>query len=306
MSAERAAEPADLDKRSRLARLLARLLGPLRQSVNSRRLGRLVQRPAWLAAFAAAVLLSTALFLLGALLGEVRPGSAWGRLWGTLSALLMVAAALLAVRRRTLRRGWGRVQDWTQLHVYGGTLALLLALFHCGFRWPDAGLTAALLGLTLWVTASGLAGVALRKWIPRLLSTGLTIEVLYERIPELCEEIRRRAETVAAACPPAVQELYRKRLAPALARPRVRWIYALDISGGIRGERREIALLRRLLAADEQPRLDELAALYRTKLELDAHYTLQRPLRWWLYAHVPASLVLLLLLAVHVVAVLYY
>ena len=44
----------------------------------------------------------------------------------------------------------------------------------------------------------------------------------------------------------------------------------------------------------------------RTKLELDVHRTLQRPLRWWLYVHVPPSVLLLALVAVHLVTVLYY
>jgi cytochrome b subunit of formate dehydrogenase len=39
---------------------------------------------------------------------------------------------------------------------------------------------------------------------------------------------------------------------------------------------------------------------------LDAHYTLQKALRWWLYLHVPASLMLVLLVGLHVYAVIYY
>ena len=42
------------------------------------------------------------------------------------------------------------------------------------------------------------------------------------------------------------------------------------------------------------------------KLEIDAHYTLQRALRGWLYFHAPPSLLLLALVAVHVATVLYY
>ena len=52
--------------------------------------------------------------------------------------------------------------------------------------------------------------------------------------------------------------------------------------------------------------IDLLERDYRTKLEIDAHYTLQRALRWWLWLHVPASLVLLVFVAVHLFTVLYY
>jgi hypothetical protein len=218
----------------------------------------------------------------------------------------MLAVGALGARRRTMSRGLGRAQDWAQFHVYGGALFLLLVLMHGGFRWPRATLTWWLFALSLWVTLTGLAGVGLRKWLPRVLASGLSTEVLYERIPELAGELRERAAKLAAGCSAPVRDFHRKRLAADLAAPRVRFIYFVDITGGIEGRLRELAFLRGLLDDDERRRLDELAGLYRAKLELDAHLTLQRPLRWWLYAHVPASLVLILLVAVHVVTVLMY
>jgi hypothetical protein len=39
---------------------------------------------------------------------------------------------------------------------------------------------------------------------------------------------------------------------------------------------------------------------------MDAHYTLQRTLRWWLYGHVPFALVLIAVVAFHIFSVLYY
>lgn len=271
--------------------------------------GRWVQRPDWLLAFAAATAVCLLAYLINALVAEVRPGSAWGRTYGALAALLMLGAALLGVRRRTMRLSrlaLGRVQDWVQFHVYGGTLAFLLVLLHTGFRRPVGTLGWWLLALTLWVTLSGLLGVVLRKWIPRLLASGLNLEVLYERIPELTADVRKRAEALMASAPAPVEDFYHQRIAPDLARPRVRLIYFLDITGGIQDLLREFGFLRKLLTAEERPRLDELESLYRVKLEMDAHFTLQKALRGWLYGHVPVSLVLLLLVAIHIVSVLYY
>jgi len=267
---------------------------------------RWVQRPDWLAAFAAGTAVCLAAYGINAAVGEVRPGSAWGRSYGALAALLMLAAALLAVRRRTMRLGLGRAQDWVQLHVYGGTLALLLVLLHTGWRGAAGGFGWWLLALTIWVSASGLFGVALRKWIPRLLSSGLSLEVLYERIPELTAGVRGKAEALVASAPAPVQDFYRRQIAPEMARPRVRWIYFVDITGGIQGRLRELAFLRKLLTPEERPSLDELTALYRVKLEMDAQFTLQKALRGWLYGHVPASFVLLFLVALHIFAVLVY
>lgn len=265
-----------------------------------------VQRPAWLRAFLFALAGCAVVYLLNLALAPVGAGTLLGRTYGALATVLMVAAAALAARRRAVRRLPGRAQTWVQLHVYGGALALVLTLMHAGFRWPRERLTWWLLLLSLWVTVSGLIGVALRKWIPRLLTSALRTEVIYERIPDLVADVRQRCEALAAAGSPPLQEFYRQSVAPRLERPRVRWIYFVDITGGIQARIKDFEFVRVLLAAPERERLAELESLFATKLELDAHYTLQKPLRWWLYAHVPVSYVLLLLIAIHLFAVLFY
>lgn len=267
---------------------------------------RWVQRPEWLAAFLGATVLLVLVFAVNLLVAAPRAGSAWGLAYGTLATLLLVAVSLLAVRRRTVRWGLGRTQTWVQLHVYGGTLFLLLVLMHSGFRWPGGTVERWLLVLSLWVAGSGLVGVVLRKWLPRVLSSALTTEVLYERIPELAATLRRRAEDLAREAPAPVRDLHRRSLAPLLAAPRFRWIYFADVTGGIAHRLRELDYLAERLPAGEREVLDDLRSVVLTKLELDVHFTLQRPLRWWLYGHVPPSLALLALVAVHLVTVLYY
>lgn len=281
----------------------------MRQGLASRvpaGLRRAVQRPEWLAGFAAAGGLCLLSFAIAAAVSGVRAGNAWGAFYGSLATLLFVALMLLGARRRSMRLGWGRAQDWVQLHVYGGVLFLLLVLLHTGFSLPRSRLTAWLLALSLWVVGSGLTGVVLRKWIPRVLTSGLADEVLYERIPELVAEVRRRAEQLVAGCSPPLQDLYRRRLAAELAAPRVRWRFLIDITGGIHRRTRELAFLKPLLPAQESSAGEELEALVRSKLELDAHYTLQRLLRGWPLLHVPVSIVLALLVAVHLWTVFYY
>lgn len=267
--------------------------------------GRWVQRPEWLAGFLAAVGLLLLIFVAGARISGVDPGNAWGRTYGTLAALLMVAAALLGVRRRQMARAWGRTQTWVQLHVYGGTLFLLLGLLHAP-GWPDSGLGQALVILSLWVVVSGLLGVALRKWIPRVLTSGLSFEVLWERIPEMSREVERRAREAVAGASRPLADFYRRRIAPRLGTPRFRPRAFLDPAGVDPRRVREREMIRPLLPEAERQTLDELGRLDRTQQELDAHYTLQLPLRLWLWAHVPASLVLLVLVLIHVATVLYY
>jgi len=223
-------------------------------------------------------------YLVNVALSDVRPGNAWGIVYGVGAAVLLVLAALFAVRRRSMRVAarvrLGRSRTWLRLHVYGSLLFLLLVLMHTGFRLPQGILSWWLWVLSLWTVGSGLIGLLLQRWIPRALNSGLAIEVLYERIPELIDEIRERAEGLAAGCSPPVQALYARNMAPSLAGPSRELIYWLDITGGIRSRLKEIEYLRGLLPAEEKEKLTELERLYRTKLEIDAHYTLQQALRW--------------------------
>ncbi len=255
-----------------------------------------------LAAAAAAVALAA-----NAALSEIRPGNLWSQAYGVAAALLLVLAAGYGLRRRAMRIAsrWraGNAAGWLALHVWGGSIFLLLVLMHSGFRLPSGTVTGWLWGLSWWTVASGVAGLLLQRWIPRLLASGLTTEVLYERIPELVEEIRERAEKLAVDGHESVQALYRRGLERDLARPRRRWLFFVDITGGRERRLRDFRHLQRLLGEDDRARLASLERLYRTKLEIDAHYTLQQALRLWLYLHVPGSVLLVALLAAHLWAV---
>lgn len=260
--------------------------------------------------FIAAVIVCSVVFLLNVAFADVRPSNIWGLTYGALAAILMIGTALLGVRRRmtkfALKAGLGSAQAWLQFHLYGGTLCLLLIFMHIGFRQPHGILTWWLWFLSIFVTSTGLLGVILQKWIPRLLTSGLAIEVVYERIPELIAEISEKVNTLAETCTEPVRDFYQKNLAMALVTPRPRLIYCIDITGGIQARLKQFDFLRGFLSTAEKEKLNSLEAFYKTKLEIDAHYTLQRLMRLWLYTHVPASLVLLILLGLHLFAVLYY
>ena len=156
------------------------------------------------------------------------------------------------------------------------------------------------------VMNSGLLGLAMQKWIPHVLASGLRVEVLYDRIPELVRDLKQRSDALAATCEESVQTLYARRVAPELEAPTRKWIYCFDITGGIQFRRREFDYLGGLLNEQERDKLQQLQRLFEAKLEMDAHFTLQWALRSWLYLHVPTSLLLLALVAAHVGTVLYY
>jgi hypothetical protein len=260
--------------------------------------------------FVIATIICGLVYFANAIFAEIRPFNIWGLSYGTAAAILLIGAALLALRRRMTRfalaSGLGSARVWQHFHLYGGALFLLLTFMHGGFRQPQGILTWWLWFLSIYVTASGLVGVLLQKWIPKILTSGLAIEVIYERIPELIREISDKANALVQTCAEPVKDFYKNSVALALATPQPRLIYCLDITGGIQSRLKQFEYVRRLLPAGEKEKLNKLEAFYKTKLEIDAHYTLQRLLRWWLLTHVPVSLVLLALLGLHLFAVLYY
>ena len=169
---------------------------------------------------------------------------------------------------------------------------------------PQGAMTGWLLGLSAWVFLSGLLGLVIQRWVQRSLRP-LRVEALYERIPELVTHLRDRAEGIAAQSPVQVKEFHRRSLVPLLAGPHndLRFFVRAPSSAV---PSRQFELLRSLLSAEDQERVLALEELVATKRDLDAHYTLQKALRWWLYAHVPPSLALLILVGIHIVVVFSY
>jgi len=264
----------------------------------------------WRIAFALLGGLSVVSYLLSLWPLPAGSGDAWEWAFGIAAAVALILAALIAVRRRTMRLSTrmrlGTARGWLLFHTYGGTLFLLLMLMHTGFRMPNGPLMFGLWFLSVWTVATGGIGILLQRSIPRMLSSGLSIEVLYDRIPDLSTEIRERAAEVSQNTTEQVANLYAEKIAPELTHPRWRPFYFLDVTGGAASRGRRFDYVRRLLTADEAEALDTLEKLYRAKRELDAHYTLQGVLRGWLYLHVPTSFMLLALLVIHVFSVLYY
>jgi uncharacterized membrane protein (UPF0136 family) len=269
-------------------------------------LRRWVRSTVWFWSFIIAAVIALIAFAVNGIIAEFHPGNTWGLTYGVIATLLMVGAALYGAKRRMMNYHLGKSSVWVQFHVYGGTLFLLMVFMHTGFHLPTGVLTWWLWILSIWITVGGLLGVFLQKAIPRMLSSGLSIEVAYERIPELVDQIRERAAALIETATDPVRDFYRKSIVRNLRAPRFRPIYYIDITGGIQSRMRQFDYLRQFLSTDEKGVLDSLRALYRSKLEIDAHYTLQRALRWWLYIHVPVSLVLIILVGVHLYSVFMY
>lgn len=294
-----------MEKFSRLLSRRERVKGNIRFGLL-----KFAQSSKWATAFIAATAICVLVYLINVIVSEVDAGNVWGLSYGAAAATLMFGAAFYGIRRRKMRTAsrqkWGRAQSWVQFHIYGGAIFLLLVFMHSGFRLPNGALFWWLWILSVWVTISGILGVGLQKWLPRILASALSIEVVYERIPELIQAIRKKADTLAASCSQPIKDFYRKKIALSLTAPRSRLIYFVDITGGIQRRLRQFDFLKTLLSGSEREKLVELEMMYKSKLEIDAHYTLQKALKIWLYLHLPASIVLLVLVVIHLFAAFYY
>lgn len=238
------------------------------------------------------------------------PGSLPGMVFGIAAAVFFVAAALYSARRRAMglatRLRLGKSRHWLYLHLYGGLFFLVLMTLHVAFRWPTGVFSWTLWLLSWWTVLTGLGGLALQRWIPRVLAS-LSVEINAARIPDMVGEIRQRVDALVAASGDPVRKLASRRIAPGLEGPRRSWTFFIDPSrGSSTFPLEELAYLRQLSEEDEEQRLQQLEELLATKHDLDVHYTLQYALRVWLVVHLPASWLLLAAILVHIVSVLYY
>jgi len=263
------------------------------------------KKPVWMRSSVVTGAVALAVYLALAWLRPWQPGRFWGLTFGTIAALLFLNAGLYPLRRRLGARPLANVQQWLQLHVYGSTLAMLFVLIHMGFRWPGGMLGWWLFGLSLWTTLTGILGVLLQKWVPITIARNLKIEAILERVPELVEKINAEAAKLMTGAGDTLARVYEADIKPLLASPQPRWSYLFDIRDSRVKALEPLTRIETFADEADRDRLRDLTTLVSEKLDLDAHLSLQRALRLWLTTHIPAAMVLLGLLAVHIVAVVY-
>jgi hypothetical protein len=254
-------------------------------------------------------------------------GTAIGLAFGSAGFAFMIFAALLGARKRVPVYRFGRAQTWMRGHLWLGLVSLPLILFHSGFRYGH-GLTAWLMTLLIVVVVSGLFGAALQHYMPRVMTREVTMETIYEEIGhvrtqllEEAEELMQQvigAEKKAAAeggdpdsATPAVavmdeaaplRNFYERELKPFLEKPGARG----SALGDAAEARSAFAQLRTLAPASLHTAIEDLEGICEEERQL----TLQRHLHLWLHAwlllHIPLSLALILLGAIHAVMALRY
>jgi hypothetical protein len=278
-----------------------------------------------------------------------RGGSAVGLAFGVIGFGFMIFAALLGARKRVPTWRIGRAQAWMRGHLWLGLLSMPVILFHGGFHFGGT-LTTVLMWLLIITVVSGVFGAALQHHVPRVMTTDVKLETIYDEIGNVRKLLREEADrgveticgplgieksakedgqraggfsalramgtttggaTVAAAAETVVlreeesaplRKFYLSEMRPFLEQPNLRGSRLGDADkahGAFSG-------LRTLMPQAVQATLQDLEDICDEARQLVRQERLHRLLHGWLLVHIPISLALILLGAVHAVMALRY
>jgi hypothetical protein len=263
-------------------------------------------------------------------------GNRLGLLYGSIGFAFMLFAGLLGLRKKFPVWRVGRAQTWMRAHLWLGFLSFPLILFHGGFHFGGL-LTRVLMWLFIFVFVSGVLGAALQHFMPRLHTTRIPMETIYEEIDhvrrQLSDEAERLVEESCAALEGNVATATERQRAVA-AGAGANW--DVTVAGGLQVDEQASAEMRRFLRDDLQPYLqaagarggrlgkpalaralfqqlrllfppdlhsniDDLENICEEKHQLDEQSRLHKILHGWLLVHIPLSYALLLLGAWHAI-----
>ena len=98
----------------------------------------------------------------------------FGHSLGVVGFLLMLSTeTLYSLRKRAIRRPWGRLRNWLRFHIFSGIVGPYLVLLHTA--WQFQGLAGVVTLLTLVVVISGFIGRYIYTAVPRT-ADGMVLE----------------------------------------------------------------------------------------------------------------------------------
>ena len=253
-----------------------------------------------------------------------RGGSAIGLTFGIIGSAFMIFSGLLAARKKVEVWRLGRAQSWMRGHLWLGFLSLPMILFHGGFKFGGP-LTAVLMVLLILVVTSGVFGAALQHYLPKVMTSEVPFETIFEQIDHVraqllaeADELIARASAplklVAAAPSGDLAATADSVLAADDALAPLRTFYTREMRPFLEnsGERKQPLAdaerargifdgLRRLLPAGTHETANNLEEICEEERQLRRQVRLHHLLHDWLMLHIPLSFALLLLGCVHAV-----
>ncbi len=221
--------------------------------------------------------------------------------------VVILALVFFKARKRLLVLPLGTIRDWKLLHLVLGIVSLPLYFQHTGTLWPEGRYEQYIAFFFYLISFSGLIGVILQGLYPRRL-TDLGDQVIFDRIPAELAQLREEAEKLVleAARETASQTLsryYAESLHWFFQRPRFTLSHLLGTGRSEGWIQTRMFVLEKFMSVSESVYLKRLEAIALRKNGLDAHYAMQGALKLWLFVHVPAAVLLVLLACWHLIVV---
>lgn len=260
-------------------------------------------------------------------------GSRGGLLYGFAGSAMMLFALLLVARKRLPTLRVGRAYWWMQGHVWLGLLSYPIILFHAGFHWGGL-MTQVLMWLFTIVIVSGIVGILLQQFMPRMMTDRVPLETIFEEIDHVVEQLREEADTLVNGVAERVAEpAYEVEVIPSAAETKVVAMPAAATPGfetlntfytgqvrpflhdeAVRGNplasERTAGLafdrFRTLLPPELHETLEDLKTIVEERRQLDRQKRLHHWMHGWLWVHVPASYAMMILAAFHAVNAMRY
>jgi hypothetical protein len=251
-------------------------------------------------------------------------GSIAGLWYGILGSALMIYAGLLSALRKVPAWWWiGSRKTWLKGHIWLGLLSGILILCHSGFHW--GGLLERVLWIVFGLTLlTGIFGLFLQQFLPRMITARVPCEGPYEQIPHLCQVMARKADRLMASTwevdiKGTVMNVAASQMGLG-AKVQLQEFYESHVLPFFSGPFRRGALLARPLQAEiafarlkalpglaeVKPQIEEMELLCAERRQLADQERLHQLLHGWLLFHVPLSVALLVLGVAHAVVSLYY
>ena len=219
----------------------------------------------------------------------------FGHSLGVFGFILMLSTeALYSLRKRAIRRPWGRLQTWLRFHIFSGIVGPYLVLLHTA--WQFRGLAGVVLLLTVIVVISGFIGRYIYTAVPRT-ADGLVLEE-----QTLRQEIEILADELKTLNPELPEGIALESLLPA-GQGVFAWI--VDLRAFVARRR-----VRRSLNARTLESLEKMVVAQRRTKELQRSLgslaTARKLLAIWHSVHIPIGMALFVAAFVHIGAALYY
>ena len=239
-------------------------------------------------------------------------GGTWpGLIYGIAGTGMMAFAGLLSARKKAPTIRLGKVQLWMKGHVWLGLLSFPMILFHGGFSLGGS-LTGVLMLLFAIITLSGILGLVLQQFIPRLMMEQVSTEVVFEQADQFLDHLKETAEQRVESLKPkaeaedtagyeVVGEFYMKEIKPFLLDPKYQGLLS-------RSERTRVVFehIGKLVPPASHLVVEDLLKIVQQRRDLSLQVKLHHILHGWILVHVPLSAALLVLTVIHAIMALRY